>query len=159
MGRWLPRRRMGTGVDPPFSGIWKKFVVMARTFEDFYYNLPEQEKVIVDLLRELVLEAAPNFREKISYNVPYYFLNSRVCYIWPASVKPGPRAGVVFGLCRGQMLSNEQGLLELENRKEIGTITFRLPEEIDQDAVREILYEAILVDEEIAREKRKKPKG
>ena len=56
------------------------------------------------------------------------------------------------------MLSNEQGLLELENRKEIGTITFHRPEEIDLDAVREILYEAILVDEEIAREKRKKTK-
>ena len=133
--------------------IW---VEMARTFEDFYFDLPEQEQQIVDVLREIVLEAAPNFREKISYNVPYYFLNSRVCFIWPSSVKPGPRAGVVFGLCRGQMLSNEQGLLELENRKEVGTITFRRPEEIDADAVREILYEAILLDEEIARGKRKR---
>lgn len=131
---------------------------MARTFEDFYFDLPEQEQQIVDVLREIVLEAAPNFREKISYNVPYYFLNSRVCFIWPSSVKPGSRAGVVFGLCRGQMLSNEQGLLELENRKEVGTITFRRPEEIDADAVREILYEAILLDEEIARGKRKRPK-
>lgn len=135
--------------------IW---VEMARTFEDFYFDLPEQEQQIVDVLREIVLEAAPNFREKISYNVPYYFLNSRVCFIWPSSVKPGSRAGVVFGLCRGQMLSNEQGLLELENRKEVGTITFRRPEEIDADAVREILYEAILLDEEIARGKRKRPK-
>jgi len=129
---------------------------MAKTFEDFYYDLPEHEKQIVDLLREIVLEAAPDIQEKISYNVPYYFMNSRVCYIWPASVRPGPKAGVVFGLCRGQLLSNEQGLLELEGRKEIGTITFHSPAEVGRDAVREILYEAILLDEEIAAERKKR---
>lgn len=118
-----------------------------RTFEDFYDNITIEEKIIVDKLRSIVLETNPGFREKISYNVPYYFLHSRVCYIWPASVRPGPRSGVVLGFCRGQMLSDtNKTLLDTVGRKEIATITFHNPDEINRDTIREILMEAVFID-------------
>ena len=125
----------------------------AKTYDDFFYDLPEAEQQLVRRLREVLLSTAPNFGEKISCGVPYYFLQTRVCFIWPASVKAGPKAGVWLGFCRGNLLSNEQQLLELNGRKEVTTITFFNVNEINENLLREILNEAILVDESCAKEK------
>lgn len=125
-----------------------------KTYDDFFYDLPETEKVIVEQLRDIVLDTAPDFEERLSYGVPYYFLNSRVCFIWPSSVKPGPKSGVVLGFCRGHLLSNEQELLEKEGRKEVYMITFHSPGEIQPEVLREIIYEAILVDAQFPKKKR-----
>lgn len=125
-----------------------------KTYEDFYYNLTEEEKVMVTRLRNIVLSTAPELTEKISYNVPYYFRHTRVCFIWPSSVRPGPKSGVVLGFCKGYLLSNEQGILEKENRKEVYMITFHSPKEIKEDLIREILLEAMIVDKETAKKKK-----
>jgi hypothetical protein len=130
-----------------------------KSFEDFYYNLSDNEKAIVDQLRQIVLGTAPNFREKISYGVPYYFLHSRVCFIWPASVKPGPKAGVVLGFCQGQLLSQDHAILDRENRKVISTVTFHSLKDLKPAMLRKIIFEAILIDEEIAKMKKSKKKS
>ena len=128
-------------------------MLKAKHFDDFYYNLPKEEKTIVDRLRQIVVECA-DFTEKISYNVPYYFLKSRVCFIWPSSVKPGPKSGVALGFCRGYLLSNEQGIVDMEGRKEVGMIIFHDVKEIKEDLLREIINEAVIIDEEIGKGKR-----
>ncbi len=125
-----------------------------KTYEDFFYPLSEEEKTIVTRLRQLVQSTAPEMTEKISYNVPYYFRHTRVCFIWPSSVKPGPKSGVVLGFCKGYLLSNEQGLLEKENRKEVYMIPFHSVKEIQEGPLREILLEALLVDQETAKKKK-----
>jgi len=39
-----------------------------------YEVLPEHEQIIVDVLRQIVIENLPTYcKEKISYNVPYFF--------------------------------------------------------------------------------------
>jgi hypothetical protein len=124
-----------------------------KSYEDFYYNLPEEEKAIVSRLRSIVQSVAPELTEKISYNVPYYFRHTRVCFIWPSSVKPGPKSGVALGFCKGYLLSNEQGILEKENRKEVYMITFHSLKDIKENLIREILLEAMLVDQETAKKK------
>lgn len=48
--------------------------------------LPESERQITQFLRQIVLDNLPNCTEKLSYNVPYYFLNKSICFIWPGSV-------------------------------------------------------------------------
>ena len=127
-----------------------------KTLDDFLAELDESEVKIVQTLRDLVRNTAPDFEEKISYGVPYYFRHYRVCFIWPASVKPGPKSGVVLGFCKGFLLSDEQKLLEKENRKEVYMITFHQPNEINPDVLKEIILEAILVDEEVYKERKKK---
>jgi uncharacterized protein YdhG (YjbR/CyaY superfamily) len=127
-----------------------------KTLDDFLAELDESEAKIVQILRDLVRNTAPDFEEKISYGVPYYFRHYRVCFIWPASVKPGPKSGVVLGFCKGFLLSDEQKLLEKENRKEVYMITFHQPNEINLDVLKEIILEAILVDEEVYKERKKK---
>ncbi len=120
-----------------------------KTFQDFYEKVGDQESIMVDLLREIILETEPNFREKISYGVPYYFLNSRVCFIWPAAVKWGPKKGVLLGFCKGAHLDDFDDLLNTEGRKEIGTITYLKPDEIQADKIKELIFQALLVDKEI----------
>lgn len=121
-----------------------------KTLEDFYEHITPAERTIVDLIREIILSTSPKFREKISYQVPYFFIHSRICYIWPASVKPGPKAGVVLGFCKGQMIVDDESILEKEGRKEIATITFYSINDIKPRKIKEFLHQAILIDEEIS---------
>ena len=119
-----------------------------KSYEDFFFDLAEDEKPIVHLLREIILERIPDIREKISYGVPYYFRKTRICFIWPASVKAGPKSGVMMGFCKGNLLSNEQGMLESNGRKEVYTMGFHSVKEINPALIKEILYETVIVDKQ-----------
>ena len=128
-------------------------MLKAKSFDDFYYNLPPEEKTIVNKLRQIITACA-DFTEKISYNVPYYFLTTRVCFIWPSSVKSGPKSGVAMGFCRGHLLANEQGIVEMEERKEVGMIIFHNVKEVKEHVLREIINEAVIIDAEMGKGKR-----
>ena len=52
-----------------------------ENMEEFLTFLPENEIKIVQTLRKIVLGCFPNPIEKLSYNVPYYYQHSRVCFI------------------------------------------------------------------------------
>ena len=76
--------------------------------DDFWEHLPEDQKAITRYLRSLVLECLPNAKEKLTYNVPYYYINRRVCMIWPAAVPwGGIKTGVLFGFCQGNIFTDE----------------------------------------------------
>ncbi|MBC8173940.1 MAG: DUF1801 domain-containing protein [Chitinophagales bacterium] len=107
-------------------------------------------------LRNIVLNAVPDFEEKILYRVPYYSRFGRVCCIWPASAPAGPKRGVFLGFCRGNLLSNEQGIIEMGNRKRFGLIRYYDLKEMKENIISEIIYEAVAVDEEIFRVKKNK---
>ncbi len=125
-----------------------------QSIEAFFYDLPESERTICFRLRDIILQAAPDFEELFSYGVPYYFRNRRVCCIWPASAKGGPKRGVFLGICHGNLLSNEQGIIEMGDRKQFGLIRYYAASEIQEEVILEILQEAILVDGELKRIKR-----
>lgn len=123
-----------------------------RSVEELLATLPAEERVIVEQLREIVLTSLPNAKEKLSYGVPYYFLQSRVCFIWPASVpRGGIDKGVLIGFCKGHLLS-DAGYLEAGKRKQVLTRTFYTTKEIDRERLSRLLYEAAWIDGE---EKRK----
>lgn len=116
--------------------------------EEFISGLPRDEQLIVRYLRMVILEASPRFREKLAYGVPYFYLNRRVCFLWPASAPMGPsHAKVIMGFCYGNKLSNEHGLLLKEGRKQVYMLPISSLEEINLPALRETIQEAILVDE------------
>jgi hypothetical protein len=116
-----------------------------KSFDEFFANLPNEEKKIVERLRRLLIDCA-DFHEKISYGVPYYFKKSRVCFIWPSSSKSGPKSGVALGFCKGSLLSNEQKVIKMEGRKEVGMIVFQNVREIKEEVLREIINEALILD-------------
>lgn len=116
--------------------------------DEFFHELPRNEQVIANRLRAIILEIDPNMKEKLSYGVPYYIRKRRICFIWPQSASYGPRNWLVtLGFCYGHMLSNQQGVQLIEGRTQVTIIPFSSPADINDDILREILSEAILVDE------------
>ena len=123
-----------------------------RTTEAFFDSLPENERRIVERLRDLVLDCIPDCREKLAYNVPFYHRHARIAYIWPASVPWGGVAeGVALGLCQGGRLSEP----DETGHKLITKYVFTQPNAIDVGALRQLLYEAVLLDQSDAQAKRK----
>ncbi len=118
-----------------------------KTIEDFIANLPENERRLTEILREIILDTLPGVREKLSYGVPYFYRKSRICFLWPASAPMGgDYEGVMLGFCKAHQLSNEQGLLDMGVRKEVGAVIFNHVKQIDEEIIREVLLEAAMVD-------------
>ena len=120
-----------------------------HSIDDFLDYIPKHERLIVNYLRTLILKAIPNAKEKLAYNVPYYYRNSRICFIWPSSVPWGKVAldGVQLGFCNGYLMSDELNFLEKGNRKQVYTKTFHKLDEIDNAIITAYLLEALDIDE------------
>jgi hypothetical protein len=118
-------------------------------------TLPPNELKLVVLLRNLILQSIPGAKEKLSYNVPYYFRHSRTCFIWPGSVPWGKtiKQGVTLGFCKGHLLT-DPSYLETGNRKEVFAKTFYSTKDIDRASVQQLLCEAVVIDEESKRFKK-----
>ncbi len=127
-----------------------------KDFDAFFEALLPSEQAICAILRQLILDHFPELQEKFSYGAPFYHLNSRVCFLYPASLPySGIETGVNFGLNRGHLLSNEDGMLEFADRKEVAYIHLEKPGDIQTNRILEILHEAILLDEAMATNKKR----
>ncbi|MEZ5039961.1 MAG: DUF1801 domain-containing protein [Saprospiraceae bacterium] len=121
--------------------------------DEFLDYLPEQEREIVEYLREIVFDCMPDCTEKLSYNVPYYFRHRRICFIWPSAVPWGKVKldGVQFGFCNGHLLQDDLGYLEKGSRKQVYSKTFMNIADVDVDLLKVYIFEAAVVDEELRR--------
>jgi hypothetical protein len=124
--------------------------------EEMIMSLPGDEQAIVKRLRNLVLESLPKAKEAPYYGlgVPYYSRRRQICYIFPASALYGTEAfsnekrNVTLGFCQGNRMSNDEGLLQAEGRKQVRVIHFQSLHDINESQVRALLFEASMVDEE-----------
>lgn len=125
-----------------------------KDFDSFLEALLPAEQAICVRLRRLLLDHFPELREKFAYGAPFYHRNRRVCFMYPASLPgSGLDVGVSFGFNLGYLLSNEHGLLDLGNRKEVAYIRLLQESDVQQEVFLEILHEAILLDDEATRHK------
>jgi hypothetical protein len=130
---------------------------MRLDWTDFAWALPQEERLIFQYLRNLILETEPRLQEKMNYGVPYFVRNRMVCFIWPVSAPNAPTAKnqtlndtiVSLGFCHGNKLSNEQVILLSEGRKQVYIVRLRSMDELRmlEKPITEILQEAILLDE------------
>lgn len=122
--------------------------VKFNNFDEFYDYINSEEKEIVLFLRELVLEIIPDIKEKLSFNVPFFYRKKAICYIWPCSVPWGKvkRTGVSFSLSKGYLLYDKHNYLEKGDRKQIYSKHFDSIQDIDVKIVKELLSEALKVD-------------
>ncbi|MBR9997888.1 MAG: DUF1801 domain-containing protein [Cyclobacteriaceae bacterium] len=129
-----------------------------ESVEDFLGYLPDYERKIVDQLRIILLECIPDCIEKLSYNVPFYYRHSRICFIWPSSIPWGNvnLNGVQLGFCRGDLLGDGLNYLEKGHRKQVYIRTFYDVKEIDADLIRSYILDAIEVDDFLKKEKKAK---
>ncbi|TLX73654.1 DUF1801 domain-containing protein [Labilibacter sediminis] len=117
--------------------------------DDFLEYLPEEELEIVEFIRQLIGSCMPYYKEKLAYNVPFYYGKKRILFIWPSSV-PWAKVeagGVMLGFCKGYLIPDDIGYLEKGNRKEIYTKTFFSVKEIDVDLLKAYIYSAIDIDQ------------
>ncbi|MBL0103197.1 MAG: DUF1801 domain-containing protein [Bacteroidetes bacterium] len=135
--------------------------VSFKSFEEFLDFLPEDELKVTEFLRKIVFECIPDATEKLAYNVPYYKRHKNICFIWPASILWGKKktySGVRFGFVSGHLLPDEPGFLEKGDRKFVYWKDFGNLKEINVELLKAYIYEAVLVDQKLAKKSLKKPK-
>ncbi len=128
--------------------------------------LPCDEQVLVKRLRALITECIPQATEKSYYDfgIPFYRRNRLICFIWPPSVdwesgaadEKRKAKGVSLGFNQGNRMSNEDGVLLAEGRKQVYAMYFKKLDDIDETQVRALLFEAAMLDEQLAKKKKKR---
>ena len=74
----------------------EKIFPKIRSLIQLYDLLTENERIITDVLRHIIKENLPAYcKEKISYNIPFFYGKKGICIIWPATV---PRGGIKKGV-------------------------------------------------------------
>jgi len=123
-------------------------VIRIKSLIELFDLLPENERIIVDVLRQIILENLPSScKEKISYNVPFFYGNKGICIIWPSTIpRGGITKGVLLGFWYGNRLPDTDGYLTHGTNKQIFYKIFQTPEEIDQKAIVKLLKEAVKLD-------------
>lgn len=113
-----------------------------------YEMLPVEERIMVDVLRQIITENIPDtFKEKISYNVPFFYGRKGLCIIWPSTIpRGGIKMGVLLGFWYGNKLKDVDHYLTHGTNKQIFYKIFYTPEEIDQKAIVKLLKEAVSLD-------------
>lgn len=119
-----------------------------RSVLQLYEMLPEHERLIVDILRQLIKDHLPaNCKEKISYNVPFFYGNKGICIIWPSAIpRGGIKNGVLLGFWYGNRLNDVDGYLTHGTNKQVFYKIFNTAEDINVKAIVKLLREAIDLD-------------
>ena len=119
-----------------------------RSLLQLFEILPENERIIVDVLRQIILENLPgDCSEKISYNVPFFYGKKGICIIWPSTIpRGGIKEGVLLGFWYGNKLNDTDQYLTHGTNKQIFYKIFKSPEEIDEIPIARLLKEALRVD-------------
>jgi hypothetical protein len=121
-----------------------------KSVDEFLEFIPENERMIVDVLRTLVFDYVPGITEKLSYNVPFYKKNKGMFFIWPASVLWGKKKsydGIRFGFQQGYLLADEINYLDRGKRKQVYWKDFTSLKEIDADLLKAYIFEAVEIDD------------
>lgn len=129
--------------------------VSFRSVSELLRFLPEDQLLIVERLREIVLDTLPDTKEHLGFNVPFYRRYKNLCFIWPGAVSWGSKTwqGVEFGFTYGNLLADKAGWLDKGNRKQVFSKRFLQVPDINEDLLRAYLLEAYELDELAYREK------
>jgi len=119
-----------------------------KSLLELYELLPENERLIVDILREVIKEQLPSHcKEKISYNVPFFYGNKSICLVWPSSVpRGGIKKGVMLAFWYGNRLTDADNYLIHGTNKQIFYKIYHTVDEINIKAIVKLLKEAIKLD-------------
>ncbi|MGB5007052.1 MAG: DUF1801 domain-containing protein [Ferruginibacter sp.] len=122
--------------------------IKIRSVLQLYEAIPMHERIMVDVLRQVITAKLPAYcREKISYNVPFFFGHKGICIIWPAAIpRGGIKKGVLLGFWHGNKLVDEAKYLTKGSNKQVFYKIFNDVEEIDVPAIEKLLEEAVKTD-------------
>lgn len=116
----------------------------------YRYNNP-QRKIMLHFHNLLTTDY--NLTSKITFKNPCYYGKSWICYL-----KPIKENKIELAFFRGNELSNNQGLLKSNGRKQLLSIDIESLESIPYGSLNEIFHEAILLDQTTPYESKRKSK-
>ena len=119
--------------------------------EAFIIDLDGNQKEIMTYLHDYF--EGLDLTSKIRYRIPFYYGKSWICYL-----NPKKDDQVELAMLRGNELSNSQGILNFNGRKQVAGITLSKVEDIPLKLLDEVMQEAILLDETVKYSVRKKKK-
>jgi Domain of unknown function (DU1801) len=119
-----------------------------KSILQLYDAIPEYERLIVDVLRAIITEQLPAYcKEKISYQVPFFYGHKGICIIWPSAIpRGGIKKGVLLGFWYGNKLTDADNYLTHGTNKQIFYKIYNDVEEINVKAVVKLLKEAVKLD-------------
>jgi hypothetical protein len=136
---------------------------LKKSVEEIILGLPRPEQIVVKRLRQLIQECLPKAEERNSYGVPFYRRHRMICFIWPPSIRWGPKSDneerIVLGFCQGNKMANEDGVLLAEGRKQVYCMYLKSIREMDENRIRALLFEAGMIDEGFGKKARRKQTG
>ena len=123
--------------------------IKIRSILHLYELLNDNERLIVDILRQIITENLPaGCKEKISYNVTFFYGKKGICIIWPATIpRGGIKKGVLLGFWYGNKLKDVDNYLTHGTNKQIFYKIYNDVEEINERAIKKILKEAVALDQ------------
>ena len=126
----------------------RKPALKMKSLVNLYEVLPENERIITDVLRQIISENLPaTCKEKISFSVPFFYGKKGICIIWPASIpRGGIKKGVLLGFWYGYKLKDIDSYLTHGTNKQIFYKIYYSVEDIDEKAIVKLLNEAVRLD-------------
>lgn len=121
---------------------------MKKTLVQLMESLPEEQRIITDVLRQIIIDTLPSYcKEKMSYNVPFFYGNRSICLVWPAAVpRGGIKEGVLLGFWYGNRLADKNNFLTHGTNKQIFYKIYYSADEIKERPLISILKEAAALD-------------
>jgi len=119
-----------------------------RSLIELFAFLPADQALLLDVLRQIAIETLNGYgKEKISYNVPFFYGNRSILLIYPAAVpRGGFKRGVMFAFWFGNRLKDEDHYLEHGTNKQIYYRIYQSAEEINVKALQKLIREAVELD-------------
>jgi hypothetical protein len=121
--------------------------IKIKSISHLYEVLPESERITVDVLRQIII-AHTTCKEKISYNVPFFYANKGICIVYPAFIpRGGIKKGVLLGFWHGHLLKDADNYLIHGTNKQIFYKIYNSVEQVNEKAIVKLLKEAVRLDE------------
>lgn len=109
--------------------------------EGYYESLNSNRRQLAFHLQGLIMAAAPGMEESLSYKIPFFSRHKKICYL------SHNKEGMYLGFLKGHQMSLANGLLSMQGRKQVASVSYRSVEDVDESMLYEVLQEALLLDE------------
>ena len=112
----------------------------SKAVDEFVSRLPEGIKDLAERLRKIILTSSEQITEQVNHKIPFYYYKGQLCFINPFDDR------VVLGFSRGADLPDEHSMLK-GNQKTVRHSVFYPNAAIDEEKIRNLIYEALIVNE------------
>ena len=119
--------------------------------QELFDFLPQDERTLMERLREFIISEEPGLKERLSFNILAYKLRRDVCFIWPASVLWGGKKtyeGVRFGFSHADLLDDPSCYLQRGERKQVYWRHLQQLTKTDERMLAQLLAQAVARDQE-----------